>query len=202
MDPNQADLERLMLFEHARITAEANYNKNPNDADNLTRWGGALLELSQFGGITESKQMIRDAVSKLEEAVVINPKKHDALWCLGNAFTSQAFLSMDISDAQPYFDKAVECFQKAVDESPGNDLYIKSLEATAKAPELHKELHKHGGFQQAMTGGPATTKAENSKKAAAASSDLKYDICGWVILIAGIVSWVAMAKSNVPPTPR
>lgn len=33
MDPTQADLERLMLFEHARITAEANYNKNPNDAD-------------------------------------------------------------------------------------------------------------------------------------------------------------------------
>uniref|UniRef100_A0A175YLB8 Uncharacterized protein n=1 Tax=Daucus carota subsp. sativus TaxID=79200 RepID=A0A175YLB8_DAUCS len=117
MDPNQADLERLMLFEHARITAEANYNKNPNDAD-----------------------------------------------------------------------------------SPGNELYIKSLEATAKAPEMHMELHKHGGFQQAMAGGSATTKAEHSKKAV--SSDLKYDICGWIILVVGIVSWVAMAKSNVPPTPR
>lgn len=33
MEPSQNDLERLMLFEHARITAESNYAKNPNDAD-------------------------------------------------------------------------------------------------------------------------------------------------------------------------
>lgn len=33
MEAAQNDLERLMIFEHARITAEAEYAKNPTDAD-------------------------------------------------------------------------------------------------------------------------------------------------------------------------
>ncbi|KAM7484075.1 hypothetical protein LguiA_000084 [Lonicera macranthoides] len=200
MEPSQNDLERLMLFEHARITAESNYAKNPNDADNLTKWGGALLELSQFGDINESKKMIRDATSKLEEALVIDPAKHDTLWVLGNAHTSHAFLTPDHEEAQIYFDRASQCFQKAADENPGNELYLKSLEATAQAPGLHMELQKHGFGQQAMGGGSsASSKAKSSAKKM--SSDLKYDIFGWVILAVGLVAWVGMAKSNLPPPP-
>lgn len=51
---------------------------------------------------------------------MINPKKHDTLWCLGNAHTSHAFLTPDEDEAKGYFDQAAIYFQKAVDE-----VYIK-----------------------------------------------------------------------------
>ncbi|XP_057983540.1 mitochondrial import receptor subunit TOM20-like [Malania oleifera] len=194
----QNDLDRLLFFEHARKTSESVYAKNPGDADNLTRWGGALMELSQFQNVSESKKMIKDAISKLEEALTINPKKHDALWCLGNAHTSHAFLTPDQDEAREYFDKANRYFQQAVEEDPGNEIYQKSLDVAAKAPEFHMEIHKHGLTQQAMGSGPSTSSgAKTAKKKKC--SDFKYDVFGWVILAVGIVAWVGFAKSHVPP---
>ncbi|PSS35296.1 Mitochondrial import receptor subunit like [Actinidia chinensis var. chinensis] len=197
--PNEFD--RILIFEHARKTAEAAYVKDPLDAENLTRWGGALLELSQFHqNVADSKKMIQDATSKLEEALTINPKKADALWCLGNAHTSNAFLTSDQDEARIYFDKASLYFQQAVDEDPVNELYRKSLEVSVKAPELHMEIHKHGLAQQAMGTGPSTSStAKTAKKKK--NNDLKYDIFGWIILTVGIVAWVGFAKSQVPPPP-
>ncbi|KAI4348315.1 hypothetical protein L6164_009050 [Bauhinia variegata] len=194
----QSDFDRLLFFEHARKTAEATYAKDPLDADNLTRWGGALLELSQFQNVDDSKKMIRDAISKLEEALVINPKKHDAIWCLGNAHTSHAFLIPDQDEAKGFFDKAAEYFQQAIDEDPSNELYQKSLDVSARAPELHVEIHKHGFGQPPGTAASSSgTKTQKKKK----SSDLKYDIFGWIILAVGIVAWVGFAKSQPPPPP-
>lgn len=48
--------------------------------------------------------------------MLVNPKKHDTLWCLGNAYTSHAFLNPDEDEAKEYFDKAALYFQQALDE--------------------------------------------------------------------------------------
>ncbi|KAF2292882.1 hypothetical protein P3X46_017542 [Hevea brasiliensis] len=201
MEFSQDDFDRLLMFEHTRKSAEATYAKDPLDADNLTKWGGALIELSQFQSVPDAKKMLNDAISKLEEALVINPAKADTLWYIGNANTSYAFLTSDLAEAKGYFDKASDYFQQAVDEEPSNDLYRKSLEVTAKAPELHMEIHKHGISQQTMGGGSSASSNAKGSKKNKKSSDFKYDIFGWIILAVGIVAWVGMAKSHVPPPP-
>ncbi|XP_073280565.1 mitochondrial import receptor subunit TOM20-like isoform X2 [Primulina huaijiensis] len=198
-----SDFDRLLFFEHARRTAEATYAKNPLDTDNLTRWGGVLLELAQFQSGPESKKMVLDAISKLGEALDVDPRKHDTLWALGNAYTSNAFLFPDLDEARPYFDKAAQYYEQAVELEPSNELYKKSLEVAVKAPELHVEFHKHGFSQQAMGSGPSASTNTKQQTKKAKTSDLKYDIFGWVILAVGIVAWVGFAKSNVPsPPPR
>ncbi|KAJ0260560.1 Mitochondrial import receptor subunit TOM20-4 [Hirschfeldia incana] len=202
MDDMQGDIERLMFFEHARKTAEATYIKNPLDADNLLRWGGALLELSQFQNSAASKQMILDCISKLEEALLIDPKMHSALWCIGNAHTSYGFMIPDEIVANDHFQKASHYFEQALDEQPEKDLYRKSLELASKAPELHKAAHSQGSGPQALGGlggssssGGSSSKTVKKKK----NSDLKYDVLGWVILAAGIATWISFAKSQMPP---
>ncbi|ONI19940.1 hypothetical protein PRUPE_3G306200 [Prunus persica] len=204
MDMQQNDFDRILFFEHSRKTSEATYTKNPLDAGNLTRWAGALLELSQFQNVVESNKMIQDAISKLEEALSINPKKHEALWCLGNAHTTRAFFNPDQNEANRGFDKASQYFQQALDEDPGNEVYRKSLEVAAKAPQLHLEFQKHGFGQQVMeaaaAAGPSTSSGAKATKKSK-SSDLKYDIFGWIILAVGIVAWLGFAKSHPPPPP-
>ncbi|GJZ93685.1 mitochondrial import receptor subunit TOM20-like protein [Tanacetum coccineum] len=171
---------------------------------NLTRWGGALLELSQYGTIDESKKMLLEAVSRLEEALSINPAKHEARWCLGNAYTANAFLISNHDEAKILFDEAFRCFERVVEESPDTPHYLQSLFACSKAPELHKEIRAQVGLQaqQTLSAGPAaSSSAKVSAKNKSKSSDLKYDICGWVILAVGIVTWIGMAQSRMPPPP-
>lgn len=95
-----------------------------------------------------------DAISKLEEALSIDPKKHAALWCIGNVHTSYGFMIPDEIVAADHFQKASHYFEQALDEvilhdhlccvfcyvriffnclqQPENELYRKSLELTSK----------------------------------------------------------------------
>lgn len=196
----QADLERAFIFESARQAAESAYAENPLDAENLTKWAGSLLELSQYQPVVECKKMVSDAVSKLEEALEINPKKHDAMWSLGNALTNQAFLLQDMDEAAALFKKASEYYQKACDEDPTNEMYRKSCEVIAKAPEMYAQFHKEGIVQQAMAAGqpgPSNSSSKTSTKTKK-SNDLWYDIMGWGLLAVGIVAWVGFAKNSMP----
>ncbi|KAL6011055.1 mitochondrial import receptor subunit tom20 [Asimina triloba] len=144
-----------------------------------------------------------EAISRLEEALKINPMKSDTLWCLGNALTSQAFLNPSFDAADAVFKQAAEYFQRAVDEDPSNSLYRKSLEMSSKAPDLHREIHRQGVFAQQTAAGAGSSASNPKGSKKKKSSDLKYDILGWVILAVGIVAWVGMAKSHVPaPPPR
>ena len=121
----------MLFFEDARARAEAEHRQNPHDAQVLTRWGGALLELAHFRQGPEAVDMIEEAVEKFESALEINPKKHDALWCLGNALTSQGFLFPEAREAMKYFEEAKSCFRRALEEEPNNEIYRKALEMTA-----------------------------------------------------------------------
>ncbi|WZZ36266.1 hypothetical protein YC2023_019667 [Brassica napus] len=164
MDNNDAEFDAIIMFEQIRKVSEATYLKNPLDADNLTRWAGALLELAQFHN-EDPKLTVQEAISKLEEALLIDPKKNPAIWCLGNAYTTLAFLTPEETEAKYNFDLAAHFFQIAVDEQPENETYQKSLEMTAKVVK---------------------------------SSELKYDVMGWVILAVGVVAWVGYAKATAP----
>ncbi|KAI3930845.1 hypothetical protein MKW92_006741 [Papaver armeniacum] len=186
MDMSQNDLDRLMFFDHARKTSEVAYEANPLDADNLTRWAGALLELSQFQSISESKMMIKARCPMV----------------FGKRLYFSRISDSELDVAKGYFDKAAVYFQEAVEEDPANELYQKSLEMNSKyAPELHMEIHKQG-FGQTLTGGGGSSTSSNMKGAKKKkNTDLYYDIGGWFVLVLGIAVWIGFAKSQAPPSP-
>ena len=177
------ELERMQFFEQARARAEQDHKANPSDAQVLTRWGGALLELAHFKQRTDTMQIIELAVSKFEAAIAINPKKRDALWCLGNALTSQGFLFQEAERAGDFFDKAKTCFQRALNEEPTNEIYKKALEMTDKAPWLHAELQRQLAEQQAQQEAARAAQMGGGARAgdAAGPDAFWYDVGGWVL---------------------
>ena len=52
---------------------------------------------------------------KLDEAVTLDASRPDSYWWLGNAHTTRGFQTPDASEAGVSFDKAQECFRKAMD---------------------------------------------------------------------------------------
>jgi tetratricopeptide (TPR) repeat protein len=172
----------------------------------LTKWGGALLELAHFRQGGEAYEMIEDAIEKFEKALEIDSKRHDALWCLGNAYTSQGFLSGDASSAEGFFNKAGDCFQKAVDQEPTNESYKRAMEMSSKAPQLYEELQRQLQAAGASLGSPRGGEGSGGSSGRGGGmrqepmiSDFWYDVGGWVALVAigfGIVALSRTGSSN------
>uniref|UniRef100_A0A1D1ZSB5 Mitochondrial import receptor subunit TOM20 n=1 Tax=Auxenochlorella protothecoides TaxID=3075 RepID=A0A1D1ZSB5_AUXPR len=203
---SREDVERLMFFDQTREAAEREHKANPKDALVLTKWGGALLELAHFRQGSDAYSMIEEAIEKFQKALGLDAGRHDALWCLGNAYTSQGFLSPDAAAANAFFAQANESFRKAVDAQPANESYKRALEMTAKAPALYLELqrqlaaagHSTGGESASTSAGPGT-----AQKQVGGISDFWYDVAGWVTLVAlgfGIAT-LSRGPTALPPAP-
>jgi len=201
---HREELERMLFFEEARQRAEAEHAQNPTDAHVLTRWGGALLELAHFRQGVDAVEMIELAVTKFNDALKIDPKKHDALWCLGNALTSQGFLFAEAEKAGEYFDEAKRCFERAVAEEPENEIYKKALEMTEKAPSLHAELQNQLAAQQRAQeaaqqyqreqtiGGGSSSGGGKEGGEQADPDEFYYSMLGWGTFAVIATSWLVM----------
>lgn len=184
--------ERLRFFEDAIIQAKLDYERDNEDAQALTRWGGALLELAHLHRGEKACSTIEEAIEKLQCALKLDGSKHNALWCLGNAYTSKGFLVQgDKQQAHKLFDEALECFKKAQAEEPDNEIYRRAVEVTEKAPEIYEELQRQLGSQKAESGGAGASTSGAGREAGSRKripgsessiSDTWWDLAGWVCL--------------------
>lgn len=204
--------ERLRFFEDAILQAKADYEKDNTDAQALTRWGGALLELAHLHRGEQACSTIEEAIEKLQTALDLDGTKHNALWCLGNAYTSKGFLMQgDKEQAHELFNKALDCFRKAQAEDPSNEIYRRAVEVTEKAPEIYEELQKQLGAEvpgASVDGGAASSSrsaAEAGKKSKSSSkedkiSDIWWDMAGWACLVGAGVLILAFSQKPTPPS--
>lgn len=197
-DLSRDDIDRLIFFEQAREQAERDHQHDPTDIMAIIRWGGALLELAHFRQGEEAYEMIEQASEKFKQALKINPRKHDALWCLGNAYTSKGFLSTNEDTAHGAFKDASDCFKKALREDPSSEVYQKALEMTAKAPALYAELQKQLKASQLGSGSESGMRMGGQKQSTKSSKDGWYDFGGWVLLIGITVGIMALARNSQP----
>ncbi|PON36667.1 Mitochondrial import receptor subunit [Parasponia andersonii] len=153
MDQLFKDLDRLCK------TAEDTYADNPLDADNLTTWAGALVDLGRYQGTArKSGKMTKDAISKLEEALLVKPKKHDTICLLGKAHGFLALYTPDLDKATEYFVKATEYIQQAIDMEPENELYRESLRTVDLIHEVRYQFYGDGlGYPGIVAAGPSSS---------------------------------------------
>jgi tetratricopeptide (TPR) repeat protein len=168
------------------------------------------LELAHFRQGEEAYEMIEEAIKKFDKALVLDARRHDALWCLGNAYTSQGFLSESAHKASEFFIKAGDAFKRAVEHEPENESYRRALEMSTKAPQLYQELQRQ--LQAAGAGGPSgSPRSEGAGGSSsggrtgqgqrgAGASEFWYDMAGWVVLVGLGVGIAALSRSSAAPT--
>ena len=103
----------------------------------------------------------------------------------------QGFLHASVDKAQEYFDRASDCFRKAVKEDPNNEVYKKALEMNSKAPQLHAQIQKQLQQQQEAS-------VQEQAKLQSASTDFLYDVAGWAILVGLGVGLVVLSSLQKP----
>ncbi|XP_026460075.1 mitochondrial import receptor subunit TOM20-like [Papaver somniferum] len=133
---------------------------DPDDSDDITRWGVLLLKLTQFQPDAESKtNAILAAISKLEEAMCKDLFNPNTVWWLGNAYKERGLMTPDYNVAEIYFDRAIGFYKLALMEEPEDQIYLKSLESIA-------ELTTCLAQQAARAENSSTSYAEETTKAA------------------------------------
>ena len=211
VDDDDDETEKKKKKKKTRLSLNL-FSSTSTQRQALTRWGGALLELAHFCHGAEAYEKISTAVSKFDEALAIDPKKHDALWCLGNAYTSQGFLTADGGAARALFKRAAGCFERALAEDPESEVYRKALEMTSKAPELHEELQKQlhasqvgggggggGGASSSGGGGGGGGMGGGGAGGQQQRSEFWWDAAGWIALTALVVGVVALSRGGPAP---
>ncbi|GLC37194.1 hypothetical protein PLESTM_000552800 [Pleodorina starrii] len=126
------DPEREQFFEIAKQQAQREFESDNTNVQALVRWGGALLELAHFKQGDESADTIKEAITKLQQAISLDSDRTDAYWCLGNAYTSLGFLCPDKSKANQNFKEASKAFKHCYEKEPSNETYKKALEMCEK----------------------------------------------------------------------
>nr|KAJ0221370.1 hypothetical protein LSAT_V11C200072130 [Lactuca sativa] len=141
-----------------------------------------------------------EAMSKLHKALTIDPTNDKAVWYLGEVHKFKAFLNPDHDEAKIEYDVAFRYFIKAVELSPRNEDYRYSLKICAQpAPEMHKMRNMQG--EVGLVDQILARESGASSSSVKGTYDLKCELLGGVILAIGLVAWIIMTKSNVPPPP-
>mmetsp|Transcript_7378 Transcript_7378/g.14531 ORF Transcript_7378/g.14531 Transcript_7378/m.14531 type:complete len:192 (-) Transcript_7378:391-966(-) len=181
--------DREAKFEAVKKRAKEDFEKDPKNVEALIRWGGSLLELSHFKQGKESEVALNEAVSRFQLALELDPNHNEARWMLGNTYTSLGFVSSDREEALQKFKLSEDCFVKCLEADPDNASYHKSLSMVKKAPEYYDEVQKY-------LSNSAAQQEEEQKVKAASGSDFWWDVAGFVLLGAGIITTLALIKRS------
>ncbi|XP_038704920.1 mitochondrial import receptor subunit TOM20-1-like [Tripterygium wilfordii] len=134
--------DKIPFYSDVCATAETRYSRKPLDAKNLSRWGEALIGLAVIKDNVESqKEMLRDSIKKLEEALSINDKMTETHFLLGNAYHKYGILTKDYDKAQPYYQSAYYSFRKAHNQDPKNEVYSEWMNMSQPCRISHKGWH-------------------------------------------------------------
>jgi len=192
----QEEMERLIFFETTRQEAKAKTQENDKDIQAWLQLGGALLELAHFRRGTEAHEFLKDSIVAFEKVLQLDANKHEAMWCLGNALTSEGFLDIDRPSALRKFEEAKQYFIRAATAAPHNEHYQKSLSMAPKAPEIYDQVHSPEA--QGIIPGMGAPPGGGAEMDMGANDDFFWTCVGWGVLAASLVTFALYAPKPPP----